>query len=187
MRAGSILTYPRQVLLRMPVTADSGRAGRGGNQFPGRVPGPRARLVRRRRDHHREDPERQRRLLAVTELGRRLRRTGHHPQADPPLPAPDQRQGRALPPHPRRRMGLRPPLRHRTPRRPWPLAPHLQPSPRTHRAERPPASQPRHQPLRTEHLGVDLGIPHSDAASRGRSGTPGAEDPTTPGRRCRRR
>jgi hypothetical protein len=40
MRAGSILTYPRQVLLRMPVTADPGRAGRGGNQFPGRVPGP---------------------------------------------------------------------------------------------------------------------------------------------------
>jgi hypothetical protein len=33
MRAGSILTYPRQVLLRMPVTADPGRAGRGGNQF----------------------------------------------------------------------------------------------------------------------------------------------------------
>jgi hypothetical protein len=58
MRAGSILTYPRQILLRMPVTADPGRAGRGGNQFPGRVPGPRARLVRRRRDHHREGPER---------------------------------------------------------------------------------------------------------------------------------
>ena len=34
MRAGSILTYPRQVLLRVPVTADPGRAGRRGQSVP---------------------------------------------------------------------------------------------------------------------------------------------------------
>ena len=34
----------------------------------------------------------------------------HHPQADPALPAPDQRQDRTIPPHPRRRLGLRPAL-----------------------------------------------------------------------------
>ena len=80
----------------------------------------RARLVRRRRHHHRARDQRQRRLLPVAGLGRRVRRPRDRPQAHPPLPAPDQRQSRALPPHPRRRMGLRPALRHRnrTPRRP---------------------------------------------------------------------
>jgi hypothetical protein len=34
MRAGSILTYPRQVLLRMPVIADLGRADRDGQSVP---------------------------------------------------------------------------------------------------------------------------------------------------------
>jgi hypothetical protein len=45
MRAGSILTYPRQVLLRVPVTADLGRAGRGGQSVPQCVPPARSRLV----------------------------------------------------------------------------------------------------------------------------------------------
>jgi len=44
MRAGSILTYPRQVLLRVPVTADPGRAGRGGQSVPCVSPA-RSRLV----------------------------------------------------------------------------------------------------------------------------------------------
>jgi transposase len=41
-------------------------------------------------------------------------RQGHQAQADPSLPAPDQRESRAVPPHPGRRMGLRPPLPVRT-------------------------------------------------------------------------
>ena len=38
-------------------------------------------------------------------------------EEDPPLPAADQRQDRTLPPHPGRRLGLRPPLHHRVARR----------------------------------------------------------------------
>ena len=55
----------------------------------------------------------------LTPLARHPRRAGHHPQAHPALPAPDQRQGRTLQPHPARRMGLRPALhlRSRTTRR----------------------------------------------------------------------
>ena len=75
-----------------------------------------------------------------------LRRPGHQPQADPPLPAPDQRQSRTLPPHPGRRMGLRPPLhqRNRTPRR---LAPGCTPTTITaatphSAASHPPAASP---------------------------------------------
>ena len=99
-----------------------------------------ARLVRQPRHHHRARPVRQRFLLPLPRLGRRLHPARHHPQAHPPLPAPDQRQSRTLPPHPRRRMGLRPALRHRNPapRRLASLAPHLQQSPRTHRTRRPP-------------------------------------------------
>ena len=41
-------------------------------------------------------------------LARHLRRARHHPQTHPPLPPPDQRQNRTLPPHPGRRLGLRP-------------------------------------------------------------------------------
>ena len=52
---------------------------------------------------------------ACTELG-------ITPQTHPALPAADQRQDRTLPPHPRRRLGLRPPLRlrNRPPRQPYP-------------------------------------------------------------------
>ena len=39
----------------------------------------------------------------------------HHPQTHPALPTPDQRQDRAVPPHPGRRLGLRPFLRLRRP------------------------------------------------------------------------
>ena len=58
--------------------------------------------------------------LPVPRLARRLRRARHHPQTHPALPAPDQRQDRTLPPHPGRRLGLRPllRLRNRTPSRP---------------------------------------------------------------------
>ena len=71
--------------------------------------------------HHRTRPHRQRLLLPVPRPGATpCADAGHHPQAHPALPAADQRQSRTLPPHPARRMGLRPalPLRNRTPRRP---------------------------------------------------------------------
>lgn len=47
-----------------------------------------------------------------------------HRKTDPALPAPDQRQDRTFPPHPRRRLGLRPlpPHRHRPPSRSAPMA-----------------------------------------------------------------
>ena len=69
---------------------------------------------------------------------RRDPRRVDRPQAHPALPAPDQRQGRALQPHPARGMGLRPPVRQRSRasrglrRLPAPL----QPSPRPHRTRR---------------------------------------------------
>ena len=55
--------------------------------------------------------------LPLPRLARRLRRARHHPQTHPALPAPDQRQDRTIPPHPGRRLGLRPLLRLRTERR----------------------------------------------------------------------
>ena len=76
-----------------------------------------------------------------------LAETPHHPQVLPALPAPDQRQGRALPPHPARGVGLRPALLPGVGPHPrtCTLAPPLQPSPGAHRHRRS-AHQPRHQP-----------------------------------------
>jgi hypothetical protein len=50
---------------------------------------------------------RQRVRVSLLRLARRLRRSGHHAQAHPPLPAADQREDRALPPHSGRGLGLR--------------------------------------------------------------------------------
>ncbi len=60
----------------------------------------------------------------------------------------DQRQDRTLPPHPVRRLGLRPPLRlrNRPPRRPASLAALLQSPPSPQRYRRPTADQPPEQP-----------------------------------------
>ena len=80
-----------------------------------RGPGTGGRVVRRTRRHRRAGALRQRQLLPVPRLARRLHRTRHHAQAHPALPAPDQRQMRAVPPHPGRRLGLRPLLRLRRP------------------------------------------------------------------------
>ena len=63
----------------------------------------------------RTSPHRQRVLLPLTAVARRARRHRRDPETHPPLPAPDQRQGRALPPHPPRGMGLHPRLAHRSP------------------------------------------------------------------------
>ena len=77
-----------------------------------------------------------------------------HPQTDPALPAPDQRQDRTLPPHPGRRLGLRPVLRlrNRTPRRPARLAALLQSPPRPLRHRRPATHHPTDQPPWTSQL-----------------------------------
>jgi hypothetical protein len=68
---------------------------------------------------------------------------------DPPLPAPDQRESRAVQPHPDRGMGLRPalPQRDRPPRHLAQLAALLQPSPWTHRDRwpTPPPASPTSQ------------------------------------------
>ena len=71
----------------------------------------------------------------------------------PALPAPDQRQDRAVPPHPGRRLGLRPLLRLRnpTPSGPTRLAPLLQSPPDPLRHRRHP-HQPAQQPAWTSQL-----------------------------------
>ena len=92
----------------------------------------------------------------VPRLARRLRRARHHPQADPPLPTTDQRQDRTIPPHPGRRLGLRPllRLRSRTPSTPSPAG-----STSTITTEPTPPSaatthQQAEQPAWTSHLAV---------------------------------
>ena len=72
-------------------------------------------LVRRPRRHRRAGALGQRLGLPLPPLARHLRRARHHPEADPPLPAPDQRQDRTLPPHPGRRLGLPPALPSESP------------------------------------------------------------------------
>lgn len=76
-------------------------------------------------------------------------------QATAAVPAPEQRQGRALQPHPPRRMGLHEALsvRGRMTRRLLTMAPQLQSPPRTHRAQGPTTRQPRPQPHGSEQLG----------------------------------
>ena len=79
----------------------------------------------------------------------------HPPPPHAPLPAPDQRQGRALQPHAARGMGLRSrlPLRAGTHGRARALAAPLQSPPRSHRPRRSTSGQPCHQPPGTVHLG----------------------------------
>ena len=71
----------------------------------------------------------------------------------PALPAPDQRQGRALQPDPPKRVGLRPPLPLRSRQNPSSghLAPHVQPSSAPHR-HRGTTRQPCQQPGWAEQL-----------------------------------
>lgn len=100
-----------------------------------------------------------------------------------PYRAPDQRQSRALPPHPPQRMGLRPPLhqRNRTTRRTRPPGctsttttadtPHWQDN---HR-------QPRHQPFQTQvELAVEPGERASSAAPPATAGRPASDEPGRP-------
>lgn len=73
------------------------REGRHGDR--GAAPG--HRMVRRPGRHRSASTLRQRVLLPLLRLGPGLHRAGHHAQADPALPAPNQRQDRTVPPHPR--------------------------------------------------------------------------------------
>ena len=119
-----------------------------------RGPAPGRGLVRRPGRHRRTGPVRQRFGLPLLRLARRLRRAGHHPQADPALPAADQRQDRTLPPHPGRRMGLRPLLRLRPTNatsRPPRLAALLQSPPSPLRHRRPATDHPTDQRPWTSH------------------------------------
>lgn len=65
----------------------------------------RAVSCQRPRSHGRASPVRQRRRLPLPGLESRLPAAGYQGQAHPPLPTPDQRQDRALPPYPVRRLG----------------------------------------------------------------------------------
>ncbi len=78
-----------------------------------------------------EGPVRQRQLLQVPPMGPDLRRPGDHPEEDPALPAPDQRQDRTLPPHPGRGLGFQGVLRLRNSPTGCParMAPRVQPPP----------------------------------------------------------
>ncbi|MBB6553537.1 hypothetical protein HD593_008332 [Nonomuraea rubra] len=80
-------------------------------------------------------------------------------QAHPPLPAPDQRQGRTLQPPPARRMGLRPALRQqqRTHHRSARLPAHLHPPPMPHHTRRPTTDHPCQQPSGSIHLARTAG------------------------------
>ena len=95
------------------------------------------------RHHSAKSVDRQRLLLPITRFPRRARRYRAPPH--PALSAPDQRQSGAIPPHPGRRMGLRPalPQRRRTLRGVPTLATHLQSPPRPHRTRRPTTRHPR--------------------------------------------
>ena len=77
-----------------------------------RVLAPGEHLPRVSRHHGQTRPQRQPVLLPLEAVHHRTRR--HHPQMHPPLPAANQWQDRTIPPYPRIRMGLRPPLRLRS-------------------------------------------------------------------------
>jgi transposase len=76
-----------------------------------RLPAPRARLLRPLRDQDRAALDRQRARLRLRGPRPRLPRPRHPPSAHASLPAANERQSRALHPHPARRLGLRRRLR----------------------------------------------------------------------------
>ena len=123
-------------------------AGRRARGHRDRVLAAGASLVRRARGQRAGRAHRQRLVLPQQRLQAGL--PGHWRPASPhpTLPPPDQRQGRALPPHPAQGVGLRPrlPQRGGSHRRPCALAAPLQSSPRPHRPRRRGSGQPCHQP-----------------------------------------
>ena len=118
-------------------------------------------LVRRHRRPHRTRPHRQRGLLPLTGLGSRPQHNRRDPQTHPPLPTPNQRQSRTVPPDPARGMGppTRLDLRPATPQRLRRLPPLLQspPLPRRPRlgnTHHHPAPPPPGQPPQRPQLGI---------------------------------
>ena len=104
--------------------------------------------------------------LPIRAVGPDLRPVGRQTQTHPPLPAPDQRQGRALPPHPARGMGLHQALDvgTTTQRSPAALHPLLQspPTPRSTRmghTHQNPTSTHQGQPTRAAQIGPTEGLP----------------------------
>jgi AcrR family transcriptional regulator len=120
-----------------------------------RIPRTRNLVLRHCRRHRPTRPHRQRgRIPPLAGLPRRDRRARHHTQVHPSALPLDQRQSRAIEPHPRRRMGLRPTvhLEHRTNHRVARLAGLLQPrqAPPRHRRH---THRPHQQRSRSVHLG----------------------------------
>lgn len=121
-----------------------------------RLPHPRSPLLPRPRHHpHRTRSDRQRLGLPQGPgLEASPRRDRRHRQAAPHLPPPDQRQGRTLPPHPARRVGLpkalhQQPRAHRSPDR---LPARLQLPSLPHRTRRPATHHPSQQRCGSIHL-----------------------------------
>lgn len=87
--------------------------------------------------------------------GEMLLRARHPPQTNPPLPTPGQREDRAFPPHPRRRLGIRDALhvRDRAAQRTTELDPLLHSAQATLRNRRN-ANRQTQQPAWTSHLEV---------------------------------
>ena len=96
---------PARLRLRLPR-----RDGRQRDRLPGRA----RPLLRLARHRGRARAHRQRHLLQAP-LGRGLRSPRDRRQEDTRLPPPDQRQGRALHPHPARALGVRLSLRSTSP------------------------------------------------------------------------
>lgn len=109
--------------------------------------------VRRARGERRTGVVGQRLGLSVGCLARCLHGTRDHAQADPAPPASDEREDRTVPPHARRRLGLRPLLhvRDRTPGRAARMAALLE-SPLDPLRDRSPTRQQDQQPLWTSQL-----------------------------------
>ena len=118
-------------------------------------PGQGRQVVQRPRGDRRAGPVGQRWRLSLTPVARHLRRAGNQAQTDQAVSPADQRQDRALPPHPGRRLGLRPllHLRDGASRRTRRLAALLQPSPAPHSLQQPAALLTIDQRVRSVHLG----------------------------------
>ena len=156
--------FPRRKVLvprPKPGTCCASRSASRPSLIPGQnsdlCPSPLSILVRRPWRDRRTCALRQRSRLPIPRLAGSLSRARHQAQKDPPLPTADQRENRTVPPHPRRRLGLLPPLQRRiSPPSSTPGMAALLQSPQTpHRHRQSSAHQPDlKQPDWAPHLGV---------------------------------
>lgn len=112
---------------------------------------------------------RQRRRLPLTLVATHLHRPRHPAQAHEAVSATDQREGRAVPPHPGRRLGLRPLLyeRGRAPRETRGLAALRQPPPPPRSLREPATLLTIDQRLRSVHLDPTQFAASEEAPARG--------------------